>query len=368
MGFSHGPNDIRIFQKECSSLAGHGHQVFYVTSDKKLNIGEKKQGIEVIIVNLHKVNRVRRFILYCKEVKKILCSLNADVYHFHEELLLPVLLYMHRHKKKVIYDVHEDYPSPFFLRKFGKVPGRLLNEIVEIYEKYCIKRADYVIAATPHIRQWCKKSTSKVALVANYPVIHDRVDNKKPFTEREKILCYTGGISEINGIFNIMDAMQQIDGTLYLAGNLTESLKNELIKYPGWHKVKELGYISSEEVQNVQDKSRLGLVLYLPSNGTVEALPNKLFEYMEAGLPVIVSDFPLWKEIVERNSCGVCVPPDKPAEIAMAVNQILETPELGEKMGQNGRKAVLERYNWKMEENKLFEIYDKLQHGEIKKG
>jgi len=87
-----------------------------------------------------------------------------------------------------------------------------------------------------------------------------------------------------------------------------------------------------------------------------------MFEYMIAGVPVVASNFPLWKEIVEGNSCGVTVDPLNPKEIAGAINYIIENPKEADKMGQNGKKAILEKYNWSIEEKKLLQVYKKLEN------
>lgn len=89
----------------------------------------------------------------------------------------------------------------------------------------------------------------------------------------------------------------------------------------------------------------------------VDAQPNKMFEYMSAGLPVIASNFPLWKEIIEGNQCGICVNPLEPKEIAAAIDWLTQNPEAAEQMGKNGRKAVEEKYNWQNEEEKLINLY-----------
>jgi len=100
-----------------------------------------------------------------------------------------------------------------------------------------------------------------------------------------------------------------------------------------------------------------GLVLYHPVPNHTDAQPNKLFEYMSAGIPVISSNFPLWKEIVEGHQCGICVDPLKPDEIAKAIQWILDNPEKAKKMGENGRRAVEEKYNHTVEEKKLLTLY-----------
>lgn len=350
VGYAHRPDDIRIFQKECLSLAKFGHQVFYITSDLNCKSVEVPDGsVQTIVVNLRKSDRRFPYVHYWKDLKRILLSLDADIYHFHELPILPVLLYMKKKGKKVIYDLHEDTPrqmQPSMYRRRGKVIGGLIIGFFEAFENYCIKKADYIITATPHIAERCKKLTGNVECIANYPIVYSDRKAEKWFEEREKIICYTGGISESNGIFNIVKAMQDVDGVLYLAGNLSKELKDRLIEYDGWKKVRELGYVAREEVQKILSKSIAGLVLYLPEGNTIEALPNKLFEYMEAGLPVISSDFPLWKEIVEGNQCGICVDPNKPEEIASAINRVLKNPKWAKEMGGNGRRLVQEKYNW----------------------
>jgi glycosyltransferase involved in cell wall biosynthesis len=103
-----------------------------------------------------------------------------------------------------------------------------------------------------------------------------------------------------------------------------------------------------------------GLVCFLPAPNHVEAGPNKLFEYMAAGLPVIASDFPAWRPIVEGNDCGLCVDPADPAAIARAILYLAENPGRRAEMGANGRRAVMERYNWEAEGRRLIAAYERL--------
>jgi glycosyltransferase involved in cell wall biosynthesis len=101
-------------------------------------------------------------------------------------------------------------------------------------------------------------------------------------------------------------------------------------------------------------------VLFHPVPNHVFAQPNKMFEYMSAGIPVIASDFPLWKAIIEGNKCGICVDPLNPDEIADAIEWIAQHPNEAEEMGNNGRRAVETIYNWDIERNKLLAFYQKI--------
>ncbi|MCK5613583.1 glycosyltransferase, partial [Candidatus Pacearchaeota archaeon] len=104
-------------------------------------------------------------------------------------------------------------------------------------------------------------------------------------------------------------------------------------------------------------KVRAGLVTLHPTQAYRDSYPVKMFEYMAAGIPVIASNFLLWREIVDRNKCGICVDPLKPQEIAKAVQWIADHPEEAKLMGENGRKAVEEKYNWECENKKLLKVY-----------
>jgi glycosyltransferase involved in cell wall biosynthesis len=117
-------------------------------------------------------------------------------------------------------------------------------------------------------------------------------------------------------------------------------------------------------VRAILGRSFAGLVTFLSAPNHVDAQPNKMFEYMSAGVPVIASNFPLWREIIEGNACGVCVDPTRPHEIAAAIDSFANDPGQVEVMGANGRRAVLERYNWAMEEAKLLNLYQSLSSSE----
>jgi glycosyltransferase involved in cell wall biosynthesis len=113
------------------------------------------------------------------------------------------------------------------------------------------------------------------------------------------------------------------------------------------------GPIPHEKVFDVLVRSHIGLAVLHPDPNYVDSLPTKLFEYMAAGLPVVASNFPLWKEIVEGNRCGITVDPLDPKAIAQAIEYLLTHPEEARRMGENGRRAVEEKYNWEREKEKF---------------
>ena len=151
------------------------------------------------------------------------------------------------------------------------------------------------------------------------------------------------------------------DIKLSIAGEFTEkSLANDVRKYPGWERANELGFLSRAGIRDLLSVSLAGLVTLRPTINYIDSLPVKMFEYMSAGIPVIASNFPLWREIIEGYNCGICVDPLDPTAIAAAIDILAQDPEYARQMGQNGQKAVMEKFNWGAEEKKLMILYEKL--------
>jgi glycosyltransferase involved in cell wall biosynthesis len=169
-------------------------------------------------------------------------------------------------------------------------------------------------------------------------------------------------------IENILTALNHIENIQFiLAGNLAdERYMKVLNNHSSWQKVNYLGQIKHQDVYDrIYSKSSIGIALldYLPlcKNNIGNLSNNKLFEYMMAGLPVICTDFILWKEVVEKNNCGICVNPRNISEIVDAINYLLDNPEIAIQMGKNGRDAIFREYNWNTQAQKLLSIYEKIQ-------
>ena len=110
-------------------------------------------------------------------------------------------------------------------------------------------------------------------------------------------------------------------------------------------------------------KSKVGLVLLHPTSNHLNSLPVKMFEYMAGGIPVIASDFKVWKEIIEGNKCGICVNPFDLAEIRNAVQFLVENESRRLEMGRNGQNAIRNKYLWNVEFKKLKKVYAEITEG-----
>ena len=354
----HSRYDIRIFLKECRTLSNSAFKVTLIVADGKGD--EILDGIKIFDVG-KPVNRKKRIFKTTKKLFKKSLEIDADIYHFHDPELIPIGLKLKKMGKKVIYDVHEDVSTQLLIKPYlNKISKVILLNLIEIYENYAAKKFDFIITATPYIRDRFVKLNNRTIDINNFPILEE-FQNINFQMKKKNAICYIGGISKARGIIELIKSLKYVDVTLYLAGEFeTEKLKKEVMQLSGWNKVKYYGYVNRDKIKEIFSESSVGIVNFLPEPNHTNALPNKIFEYMSASLPVVASNFPLWKEIVEGNDCGICVDPTNPKEIAKAIEYLITHPDETKKMGENGRKAVLEKYNWEKESEKLLSLYRNL--------
>ena len=354
----HPAYDVRIFHKECRSLVSTGFQVILVVPH---DYDETVEGIKIKAVPKPK-NRKERILKTIWQIYDIALSENADIYHIHDPELLKVGLRLKRQGKKVIYDVHEDLPRQIYNK--GWIPKYLrggVSFITERIENYAAGKVDAIICATPTIARRFKKIHKMVVDIKNYPILNELYNEGTKWIEKEQAVCYVGGISSNRGIFNMIEAIEKTNTHLFLAGQFSHSAERAVaVNMPGWNKVVELGQLNRIEVRKLLQKSMAGLVLFHPEPNHINAQPNKMFEYMSAGIPVIASKFPSWREIIESNKCGICVDPLDSIAIANAIQWIINNPLEAKRMGENGRKAVEEKINWDTDGKKLISLYESL--------
>lgn len=353
--------DIRIFVKECSSLAKI--QKFKVSLIVADGIGDETKN-DVNIYDVGKpTGRLNRFFKIDKKVYKKALKLNCDIYHIHDPELIPYGLKLKRRGKKVIFDAHEDLPKQLKSKPYlNQFFGELLSFIFGKYEKYAFKKFDAMLGATPYIADKIKKINKNTYNINNFPIIGE-LDNNEDWYNKKNEICYVGGSSVIRGIYQMVDAMEHVksDVILNLVGGFNQvNILPNIKERKGWKRINYHGLVGREEVSKIMARSKAGIVTFLGVPNHLDAQPNKMFEYMSAGLPLITSNFPLWEQIVTMNKCGLTVNPENPFAIAKAIDDIIVNNTESIKMGNNGKSAVLNKYNWQQEELKLVNIYNNL--------
>jgi glycosyltransferase involved in cell wall biosynthesis len=356
----HSIRDPRIFHKECKSLAALGHDVGLVACHDRAEIID---GVRIIPVARGQ-GRLDRMARVGWRVYRAARRERADVYHFHDPELLWVGALLKLGGARVIYDVHEDVPKQIMGKHWIPRWARpLISRAVAVVEQLGARIVDGIVAATPSIA--AKFPPHKTAVVQNFPeAAFARADGaERPFPERSDAFVYAGGLMEIQGVREMATAFALLPEGMHgtVAGTFyPDTLEAEIAAMPGWERVRYLQQVPRAEVVQAIRDARTGLVLNHPTVNYVDAYPTKMFEYMACGLPVVCSNFPLWTEIVRGADCGIAVDPRDPEAIAQAITALGDDPERARRLGENGRRAIAERYNWEAELSKLESLYRKV--------
>lgn len=357
---AHPLGDTRIFVKEALSLAEAGYDVTL--------IGPRGDGtrssdrVRVIALRAPR-SRLLRIFSFSFRVVIEARRLKAAIYHLHDPELLLFSPLLRRNGALIVFDAHEDLANQVLVKawipKFLRAP---LQRILRNWFPRVTRRLDAVVAATPAIEGHLRGAHTVV--VRNYPLLAElEAVPGSDYADRPPVFVYVGAVSQSRGASLMAKAAamvrKDVELQLRIAGTIESELEDGL-----WSaktdRVVLLGRLRRPEVRSLLSEARAGLSVLLPTLSYVESLPTKLFEYMAAGIPVIASDFPLWREIVETAECGLLVDPLQPQELAEAMEWILSNPNEARVMGERGKRAVARLYGWNLEEEKLLGLYEQL--------
>jgi len=323
-------------------------------------------GVKIWDVGEYRRSRLERIVVGVTAVYRCAAKLDADIYHFHDpELIIPGL-FLRLKGKKVIFDVHENIPEQIRAKQW--VPCRKLIAGLYPVVNFICRRFFYLILAESSYEKIYGKLSRKYVIVQNMP------DIKKlaPFYHNDRSengVFYIGRVSENRGIFVVLEALKvlgqkNIDFRFHCVGEIDRLIYERLVKEVAATGLKPhvtfYGRLTLEEGYRYSSVCAVGLSILKPIANFTESYSTKIFEYMAVGLPVITSDFPLYKGVVEKQGCGICVNPLDPTEIANAIQWLLEHPSEAEAMGKSGIAAVKQYYNWENEGRKLLSLYEKL--------
>jgi glycosyltransferase involved in cell wall biosynthesis len=366
MSSVHSALDGRIFRKECRSLARAGYEVTIVAPHREDTVTDQVH-IKSVLQDQGRIARMTRTVwrVYAEARKQ-----EADVYHFHDPELIPAALLLRANGKRVIYDIHEDLPKDIMSKHYLPVwSRRMIAWFADKIESATCGHFSALVTVTPSIAKRFIPKNGNTIVVYNYPFLEELLAESQtpaPWETRRQSIAYVGGITAQRAIREMVHAMALLPeshpATLELAGNEIpeDAHPGDLYRHPGWARITHHGVLDQLSTFRLLQKVRAGLVLFHPKPNHLEAMPQKIFEYMGAGLPVIASDFPLWRRLLGETGCGLLVDPLDPRAIARAIEYLFSHPDEAEQMGRRGHALVLEQYSWDSQAQKLLKLYSSL--------
>ena len=349
----HSRYDTRIFLKECISLTKL-YKVFLIVAD---GLGDEiKNNVHIYDIGLRQSSRFKRARIDSRKALKKAVKLNCDLYHFHDPELITIGLNLKRKGKKVIYDIHEDLVKQILLKNW--IPKSLRKAISLIFEKFenlVVEKFDALIVPQKIMVKSYSAKNKNTILVENFVIIDEDEDlllNKN----NSQICFHPGALCEERGLTNMINAFSILDESnkLILAGRINEM---DLLKIKKNNNITYMGIIPYSEVTKLYKEASIGLILYNNVGQYHLSYSIKLFEFMKNSIPVIMPNFGEWIKFNEINKCGINVDPTNSKEVSSAINFLNSNIEEKNKLGRNGRKSVIEKYNWGNSEKKLLEAY-----------
>lgn len=357
-------NDARVFYRQCLSLKKN-FEVYILTNDGDPN--GLQEGVKVISCTRTALPRWKAILFASRYFYKQAIEIDADVYQLHSPELLPLALKLKKNRKKVIYDAHEDMPAHILEKEW--LPKWLRGLVSFFFEKYSIyiyKKIDEIISPHSHVILKMRSSINKGILIPNFPLVKHKIGQTElNFISRKNIFCYSGTVYSYSNQEMICEALMYLKNASYkIAGYIEENHKIKILKNEAEEQIEFLGRLNQNDLANFYSNSIAGLVIYdyklNLGNKVGSYATNKLFEYMEAGLPIICTDYDLWRDIVDRYKCGIYVKPGDTLSLINAMTKIMNDKKSSFEMGQNGRHAVETEFNWKFTEKDYINLYHRI--------
>ena len=362
---NHNPDDNRVYYKEVLSLQRLGYHVVYIAPNAS---SMQHEGVEC--VDIPKPASVIRRLCGLWHIYRVARRQKCEICHFQDmELIVVGLMLKFFTPTKVIYDVHEDYPSQMLTKHYLKDWQRKpLNRMVKFLEKLSDKYFDAIVTADNFV--YTHFSPEKTTVLYNFPDTRLMDDSMDRNAEKKWDLIFPGAMAKFTANI-ILEAVR-------IARDRGYRLRTALISqfhFSGgmaWveERIAELGLdrgdfllkyrIPTYEVPHYICSTKVGLIP-LPDTPKMRAnIPTKMFEYMYCGIPVVTGDLPPSGQFMKKDDYGILVDPSSAEEYADAIIRLIDDPGLAARLGEKGRELVLTRYNWQQEEQKLDKIYRKL--------
>lgn len=364
---AHPRHDVRIVERECVSLVEAGYNVYFIVNDN--NESEIYKGVHIRSTGYMPKTRIGRVLFGVRKVLQEAQKIDADIYHIHDPELLLIARKLKKRGKRVLFDSHEYYYEQIKTKKY--IPTKMRNLVADVYYKYetsvTNKIDGVIIPCKIEGKNVFEGRTPRTIFINNVPRLRD-ISSISICSKLKDTICYSGSISYERGIWHLVQATVEAKATLMIAGDFSsEAFKDILFSNEKQKYIQYKGKLDIAEIYNMYDSCQIGMCTLLDAGqySKIENFPTKVYEYMATGLPVILSDFPYNRKMIEEYQFGMVVKPDDVQDISQKIRYLLDNQELALAMGQRGKQLVLQKFNWAIEEKKLLNLYNELSENVI---
>jgi glycosyltransferase involved in cell wall biosynthesis len=371
--------DVRV-EKEVQTLFKAGHEVIVAAiTFSGLNYKEKRENCTVLRKNISKfilkssVGALKfpfYFNFWRSYVRDIFKEYKVDAIHVHDLPLCQIGIEAKKlNKVKLVLDLHENWPALLGVSShINTFLGKILSSDKQWrrYEKHCVLEADYIICVVNEMKVRISKlgiPAGKICIIENTPKDNSIDEVKFERDLRYYTLIYIGGISFHRGLQYVINGIRllvpELPVRLWITGDgkYSKYLKDQVKSMQLEDYVEFFGLVTKEKSQDLLKKSDLGLIPHIRSEQSDNSSPNKLFEYMAAGLPVLASDCISVKRVITETNTGMTYVFDSPSDFARVVRELYNDRERSDIFSINGKKAIREQYNWQQSSASLVNLY-----------
>jgi len=358
----HNRTDNRVFYKQCVDLAANGFMVKLIVADGKGD--DLVDDVEVLDFNkFSSNNRLLRLFITSPIVTIKALRLRADLYHIHDpELLFYYFLFSpFFSSKKIVFDMHENLSEqvkskpwiPSFLRP-------LLAASIKIYENIVFRHVAVIFAEKSYLKSF--PNLKRYETVLNFPKPswveekHNKSDVKE--VNKEPVIGYVGRVGVDRGADILLGSVVAINKSgrslrVVLLGNVPQEVydKSDFNYLKAKGLLDAPGFVDNNRAVEIVQSWDIGFCVLRDLPNFIESYPTKLFEYMAAGVPVITSDFPLYRELIDETGGGICIQPNSEAELTDAILRILDAPN------KYYPQIDMTKYGWPGQLSKLAQFY-----------
>lgn len=374
--------DLRVI-KEVQTLSKSGHHVTVATSTLS-DLPSEETGENCLILR----KRISQFVLkssvgalkfpfyfnfWRRFVDEIFLKNSFDVVHIHDLPLCQIGIDLKKkYGLKLVIDLHENWPA---LLKVSSHTNTLLGKVLSSekqwrkFERDCCISADAIITVVDEMKERISKlgiTNKKIFVLENTPPANSVKEFEFERDESYFTLVYLGGISFHRGLQYIISSLKFVASEIPVRfliagqGKFISTLKDQIRKLNLENNIKFLGILSKEEVEKLLKKADFGLIPHIRSEQSDNSSPNKLFEYMAVGLPVLASNCTSVKRVLDETQSGQTYIFDSTLDFTKVLTDLYRDRNKSGIFAINGRKAIREKYNWEKSSLSLLNLYKTL--------